>query len=178
MSGKATGEEANGDAMNADEMSDVDLEALIAEVATNDEERSELLEAHRQLEKDLLRLADPMPPSDFVGQVMKRVASAPMRVNAKAEVATAAVIVAAAAALALAALMATGGLATGPGIALASTAVTVRELLVAAGSAFLALWTTAALPTVVASTLVLCGSLLALKRYTQPEHSENVKVMS
>ena len=41
------------------EMNDPELEALLAELAPSDEERVTLLEEHRQLEKDLLRLADP-----------------------------------------------------------------------------------------------------------------------
>ena len=42
-----------------------------------------LAEEHRQLEKDLFRLADPMPPLDFVQSVMARVAlePAPSRVE-------------------------------------------------------------------------------------------------
>lgn len=36
-----------------------------------------VLEEHRQLEKDLFRLADPLPPPDLVHQVMARVAASP-----------------------------------------------------------------------------------------------------
>jgi len=36
-----------------------------------------LLEEHRQLEKDLLRLVDPLPPSDLIPRVLARIAHAP-----------------------------------------------------------------------------------------------------
>jgi predicted anti-sigma-YlaC factor YlaD len=36
-----------------------------------------LLEEHRQLEKDLLRLVDPLPPADLVPRVLARIAQAP-----------------------------------------------------------------------------------------------------
>ena len=56
---------------------DPELNALLAELADSDEARDELIEEHRQLEKDLLRLVDPLPPHDFVQSVMKKVAATP-----------------------------------------------------------------------------------------------------
>jgi hypothetical protein len=43
------------------------------------------VEEHRQLEKDLFRLVDPLPPPDLVSRVMARVADepAPVRVEVK-----------------------------------------------------------------------------------------------
>lgn len=152
---------------------DKDLEAMLADLAPTAEERAQLLEEHRQLEKDLLRLSDPLPPADFVGQVMKRVAESPRKVS-KVEVGTAVGIVFVTVALAVVALVAGGGFA-GFGLALAQLAVNVREALVAMGSGLLALWTTAALPSVVALSMLLAAALVALKRYTQPA---NVKVTS
>ena len=58
---------------------DLELELLLKELAPTDALRAQLLEEHRQLEKDLLRLADPMPPADFVHAVMAKVATAPAR---------------------------------------------------------------------------------------------------
>lgn len=154
------------------ELSERELEALLAELAPTEAERAALLEEHRQLEKDLLRLSDPLPPPDFVGQVMKKVAASPVKV-AKVEVITAGAIVLLTTALAAVALVASGGVAGSFGLALAQLAVNLREALVAMGSGLLALWTTAALPSVVALSMLLAGSLVALKRYTQPA---NVKV--
>jgi anti-sigma factor RsiW len=37
-----------------------------------------VVEEHRQMEKDLLRLADPLPPRDLVARVMARVNDAPV----------------------------------------------------------------------------------------------------
>lgn len=152
---------------------DRELEALLSELAPTEDERAKLLEEHRQLEKDLLRLSDPLPPADFVGQVMKRVAESPVKVS-KVEVGTAVGIVFVTVALALVALVAGGGFA-GFGLALAQLAVNVRDGLVAMGSGLLALWTTAALPTVVALSMVLAATLVALRRYARPA---NVKVTS
>lgn len=156
------------------DLDDRELEALLAELAPTEEERARLLEEHRQLEKDLLRLSDPLPPPDFVGQVMKKVAASPARVS-KVEVVTAGAIVMVTVALAAVTLVATGGFAGSFGLALAQLAVNVREGLVAVGSGLLALWTTAALPSVVALSMLLAASLVALKRFAMPA---NVKVTS
>lgn len=155
------------------DLDDRELEALLSELAPTEEERAKLLEEHRQLEKDLLRLSDPLPPADFVGQVMKRVAESPVKVS-KVEVGTAVGIVFVTVALAAVALVAGGGFG-GFGLALAQLAVNVRDGLVAMGSGLLALWTTAALPSVVALSMLLAASLVALKRYVRPT---NVKVTS
>jgi hypothetical protein len=155
------------------DLDDRELEALLSELAPSEEARAKLLEEHRQLEKDLLRLSDPLPPADFVAQVMKRVAESPVKVS-KVEVATAVGIVFVTVALAAVALVAGGG-AGGLGLALARLAVNVREGLVAMGSGLLALWTTAALPSVVALSMLLAASLVALKRSARPT---NVKVTS
>jgi hypothetical protein len=154
------------------ELDDKELDALIAELAPSEEERALLLEEHRQLEKDLLRLSDPLPPADFVGQVMKRVAESPKKVS-QVEVKTAVGIVLVTVTLAVVTLVAGGGFAGSFGLALAQLVVNVREALVAMGSGLLALWMTAALPSVVALSMLLAAALVALRRYTQPA---NVKV--
>lgn len=148
---------------------DTELEALLAELAPTEAERVALLEEHRQLEKDLLRLADPLPPPDFLAQVMTRVAEAPARPLSRADVWSAVAIIGATMALALVALLASGGLVSGGfGLALASLVVKLREALVASGSALHALWTTAALPTVLGLSLLLAATLTAFRRLVQP----------
>src|SRR5437870_13897110 len=69
---------------------DAELEAMLE--GLSDEEREALLEEHRQLEKDLLRLADPLPPADFVHRVMQKVATAPAPAPAPKDIALAALI--------------------------------------------------------------------------------------
>ncbi len=157
-------------------MNDPELEALLNELAPTEAERALLLEDHRQLEKDLLRLADPLPPPDFLSKVMTRVAEAPARPVSRADVWSAVAIVGVTMALAVIALVASGGLAgTGSvGLALASVAVVLREALVAAGSALHALWMTAALPTVLGLSLLLAATLTAFRRLVQPAQPKAV----
>ncbi len=149
--------------MSTDEWNDADLEALLREVADTDEGRAEVAEEHRQLEKDLLRLADPLPPSDFVHQVMTRVATAPARAPSRTEVLTAATIVTVTVGAALALFTAGSGVG-GFGTLLADLAITLRNGLVAMGSGLGALWTTAALPLAVGLFVSVGVSLGALRR--------------
>ncbi len=150
------------------EPTDTELEALLAELAPTEAERALLLEEHRQLEKDLLRLADPLPPPDFLSKVMNRVAEAPARPLSPADVWAGVGIVAVTLVLAVIALGASGGVSGSFGLALASIAVKLREGLVATGSGLLALWTTAALPLVGALSLLLVATLTAFRRFAQP----------
>lgn len=145
-------------------MNDQELEALLNELAPTEAERALLLEDHRQLEKDLLRLADPLPPPDFLSKVMTRVAEAPARPVSRSDVWSAVAIVGVTMALAAVALGVSGGITGGFGLALASVAVALREALVAAGSALHALWMTAALPTVLGLSLLLAATLTAFRR--------------
>ena len=149
------------------EIDDRELAELVAGLADTDEARAALLEEHRQLEKDLLRLADPLPPADFVAQVMRKVQAAPPRPVSRREALMVGTVVLAAVASALGALAAGGGLA-GFGLRLADLAVKVREGLVAMGSGLSALWSTAALPLAVGLSLSIGLMLLALRRYAQP----------
>ena len=143
---------------------ELELEALLSELAPTEAERSLLLEEHRQLEKDLLRLADPLPPPDFLANVMTRVAEAPARPLSRADVWSAVAIVGVALALAVAALLVSGGVTGGFGLAVASLVVKLREGLIAFGSAIQALWTTAALPTAVGLSLLLVAVLTGFRR--------------
>lgn len=151
--------------MNAPKnLEELELEALLSELAPTEAERSLLLEEHRQLEKDLLRLADPLPPPDFLANVMTRVAEAPARPLSRADVWSAVAIVGVALALAVAALLVSGGVTGGFGLAVASLVVKLREGLIAFGSAIQALWTTAALPTAVGLSLLLVAVLTGFRR--------------
>ncbi|MDP1829829.1 MAG: hypothetical protein Q8L48_41570 [Archangium sp.] len=157
------------------EPNDLELEALLSELAPTEAERAALLEEHRQLEKDLLRLADPLPPPDFLAKVMSRVAEAPARPLSRADVWSAVAIVGVTLSLAVIALLVSGGVTGSFGLALASLVVKLREGLVASASALLALWTTAALPTVLGLSLLLAATLTAFRRLVQPAQ---VKVVS
>lgn len=156
------------------EQFDAETEALLRELARTDDERELLLEEHRQLEKDLLRLADPLPPPDFLAKVMTRVAAAPARPVSRADVWSAVAIIGVTLTLAVAALVMSGGASGGFGLTLASLVVKGREAVVALGSALIALWTTAALPTVVGLSLFLAAALAAFRRSVQPSAAKVV----
>jgi hypothetical protein len=146
------------------ENDDAELERLLAEAAPEDAARAELRESHRQLEKDLLRLADPMPPADFLQQVMARVDAQPARVSG-AEVQTASLIAVTALAAAVASFMASGASADGLAVSFAKGLLSGREVLVGFSSALSAVWRTAGLPLTVAMAalvLVTVGGLWRL----------------
>jgi len=142
---------------------ELELKRLLEELAPTDEERALLLEEHRQLEKDLLRLADPLPPPDFVHAVMAKVASAPARAPAKSEVLLAALIIGAALAASVVALGAQGSV-TGLGLDFTRAVLRLRDTVTGLGSALWALWHTAALPLTLGLGVCLATCLLALKR--------------
>src|SRR5678816_3955811 len=104
-------------------------------------------EQHGQLEKDLFRLADPLPPVNFVQSVMARVAlvRAPVRV----ELRTGFTILAVTLMAAVLAFVATHGNLGVLGTRAASSVVAWRNLFYAASEALAAIWSTAALPMVV-----------------------------
>lgn len=146
---------------------DAELKALLSELADTEEARAEIAEEHRLLEKDLLRLVDPLPPSDFVQKVMRRVAAAPSRPISRAEVIAAASIVFTTVGAAVVALLA-GSNGASVGLALADLAITLRSGLVAMGSGLLALWSTAALPLAVGLSSAVWLSLAVFRRAAQP----------
>ncbi len=153
-----------------------ELEQLIKELAPTEAQREALLEEHRQLEKDLLRLADPPPPADFLQNVMAKVAAQPARVS-RAEILTAASVVFVALAVAAWAFLARDGGVSGVGVLLAQLVVKARGLGVAFGSALEALWATAALPLAASLLVMLVGCLAALRRLVAAAPSE-AKVVS
>ena len=156
---------------------DIELELLLKELAPTDELRAQLLEEHRQLEKDLLRLADPLPPADFVHAVMAKVATAPARAPARGEVLVAAGIVFAAVIASVLAFSATGDGVGGVGLQFTQLVLRIRETVIGLGSALQALWRTAALPLTVGLGLTLGGCLLAFKRVVHTGLTQ-VKVVS
>ncbi len=145
---------------------DRELERLLDELAPTAEAREALLEEHRQLEKDLARLADPLPPADFLSKVMAKVDAAPKPLRLRAEVTTAVTVLGLALGAAVVVLLASGSAGAGFGEAMAQLAVSVREVVVGVGSALSALWRTAAVPMAATLSMMLVASLWALKRFT------------
>lgn len=121
-----------------------------------------LLEDHRQLEKDLFRIQDPLPPPDFTAMVMARVATAPA--PAAAELKSGLAILFLAAGLFVTAVLAGGVTAADLGTGLARVVVELRALAVAATNGVEAIWTTAAGPAIALSTLLVLSSLLWFRR--------------
>jgi len=149
-----------------------ELETLLVGVAEHDAEAlahlktcpdcAFIAEQHRQMEKDLFRLADPMPPPDFVQSVMARVAlePAPTRVELRTGLSILAVTLMGAV---LAFVSAHGNLGL-LGTRAANSVVAWRNLFFAASEALAAIWTTAAIPTVVAMIGLILVSTLGVRR--------------
>ncbi len=121
-----------------------------------------LAEEHRQLEKDLFRLADPLPPPDFVQSVMARVALAPA--PARVELRTGLSILALTLMAATLAFVAAHGNLGLLGTRAASAVVAWRTVFFAASEALAAIWSTAALPLVVTMAGLVVVSTLGLRR--------------
>lgn len=121
-----------------------------------------ILEEHRQLEKDLYRLADPLPPPDFVHQVMQKVASSPTSVQSE--------LAAFGAILGTALLLGAITFAAGEGhwgallTRIASAMVEIRALVVAVASGLSTLWKVAALPLSCGLSAALLAALFGLRR--------------
>ncbi|MBI3181377.1 MAG: hypothetical protein HYZ28_04475 [Myxococcales bacterium] len=124
-----------------------------------------LLEEHRQLEKDLSRLADPLPPPDFVQQVMAKVAAQPAPF--KAELLVGLAVIAVAVGLGALAFLAGEGDLGKAGVAVAQALVLLRELAVAAVAGLGAVWRAAAWPLTIATAGTLLVCLWGLGRLAQ-----------
>lgn len=134
-----------------------------------------LLEEHRQLEKDLYRLADPLPPPDFVRRVMAKVAKAPAPASSELKVGLAILVVALTVPLATWVLQ--GGSLASLATAVADAVVGTRPFLAALASALGALWSTAALPVAASIALILICGLVGLKRLAGlPTNPPDLKV--
>jgi anti-sigma factor RsiW len=149
-----------------------DIELLFAEVAHGSgpllehahqcERCSAILEEHRQLEKDLFRLADPPPPANFTQQVMARVAAQPAPIHAN--VALGLAISVTAFGLGIFTLLSTGGGLSTVGTVAGSVLITAKSFWVGSQKAVSLLWATQALPMAVSLFVVLLLCLFALKR--------------
>lgn len=128
-----------------------------------------LLEEHRQLEKDLFRLQDPLPPVSFTAQVMAKVEAAPVPVVQ--EVKTGLAILAFALALCAALLAAEGASLADAGTAMARAILALRLSALAAANGVEALWSGAALPSLAACAVLLALSLLGLRRLASAPQS-------
>ncbi len=132
-----------------------------------------LAEEHRQLEKDLFRLADPLPPVDFVASVMARVALEPA--PARVELRTGLSILAVTLMGATLAFVATHGNLGLLGTHAASTIVAWRNLFFGVSEALAAIWSTAALPVVVAMIAVIGVSTLGVRRLASQRVVEAIR---
>ncbi|OJH40242.1 hypothetical protein [Cystobacter ferrugineus] len=123
---------------------------------------SAILEEHRQLEKDLYRLADPAPPPDFVHRVMARVAAEPPPLHR--ELWTGLSILAASLLVGLGVLVSNDAALSGAGTGLARFLVDGRTFFEGLRSGVNALWNTAAIPVAGLFALLLLSSLFGIKR--------------
>ena len=143
---------------------DEELEALLEQLAPDPEARAQLLEEHRQLEKDLLRLADPLPPADFLQGVMKKVRAAPAPAMSRGEVGWAVAIVGLTLAASVFAFSSAGGSADGLGVGFARALLSLRSGMVGFFSALSSVYRTAAVPLVVGLSGTLFFCLVALRQ--------------
>ena len=125
-----------------------------------------VVEEHRQLEKDLVRLADPLPPPDFVHQVMAKVQRAPVPV--RREVWTGLSILSAAFAAIGVVFVSDAATAGAFGTTVASLIVQLSTIAAAVGQGVKTVWTTAALPVTVVASLFFLTALLGLRRLAAP----------
>jgi hypothetical protein len=121
-----------------------------------------LVEQHRQLEKDLFRLVDPLPPPDLVARVMARVAREPAPV--RLELKTGLSILAVALMAVTLSFVASHGHIGLLGTRAADMVLTWRNLLFGASEGLRALWTTAAIPLVLTMVGLVVMSVLGLRR--------------
>lgn len=149
-----------------------EIELLLAEVAEGSGPLLEharrcagcsaIVEEHRQLEKDLFRLADPLPPVDFTQRVMLMVAAepAPIRLNLAVGLA----IAATAFGLGLFTLVSSGVGVSRVGSLAGSVLIAAKSFSVGTQKAISLLWATESLPMAVSLLLVLLICLFALRR--------------
>ncbi|HZA13258.1 MAG TPA: hypothetical protein VE618_02120 [Myxococcaceae bacterium] len=120
-----------------------------------------IVEDHRQLEKDLFRIADPLPPPDFVQSVMARVQSAPVPVRREVWTGLAILLVSLAAAVVL--VVDSGAMGVF-GTELARLLLWTRSFLMAVPDALGAIWQTAGVPVTAAASILLLFVLFGLRR--------------
>jgi len=131
---------------------------------------AEVLEEHRQLEKDLFRLADPPPPMDLVARVMLRVAAEPPPVRVELRVGLS--ILAATLMAAVLSFVATRRPIRLLGASAARSVVGWKTALVSVNDALKVVWSTTAVPLTVSLCLVLFLALVGLRRVATPRTAE------
>ncbi len=129
-----------------------------------------ILEEHRQLEKDLYRLADPLPPPDFVHKVMQKVADSPTPL--RSELVVFGAICGTALLLGAVTFLAGEGNWGALGARLASALVEIRAFAVALASGLSTLWKVAELPLTGGLFIVLMAALFGLRRLVGASLSE------
>lgn len=161
-----------------------ELEVLFAELAEGQGPHLEhakscpacsaIVEEHRQMEKDLFRLADPLPPPDFTLQVMAKVRAAPAPVSSELKVGAG--ILTTTFGLLLALYLARGGGLAGIGAGIAGIVVRARPMMLGLSEAIAIIWRTGAIPVAIGLTLLLTLSLLGLKRLAGSHPLADAKV--
>jgi predicted anti-sigma-YlaC factor YlaD len=133
-----------------------------------------LLEEHRQLEKDLFRLVDPLPPVDLVARVMQRVAVEPLPLRAEMRVGLS--ILAATLMAAVLSFVATHGPIGLLGASAARSFVSWKTTLFGLNNAVQVAWSTTTIPLAVSLSLILFLSLVGLRRIA-PARSVEIEVI-
>lgn len=123
---------------------------------------SAVLEEHRLLEKDLYRLADPLPPPTLVANVMARVATEPPPL--RRELWSGLIILLASLTTGLGLLISNDQALARMGLALATLVSDGKVLAQGLASGASALWNTAAGPVAAVLVFLLLVSLFGLKR--------------
>jgi hypothetical protein len=133
---------------------------------------SAVLEEHRQLEKDLYRLADPLPPPTLVANVMARVATEPTPLRRELWVGLS--ILLASLGVGLGLLIGNDHALSRLGTALAALFSDGKVLIQGLAGGASAIWNTAAGPVAALLVILLIVSLSGLKRLvgTGPQPSE------
>jgi hypothetical protein len=140
-----------------------DLEKLFADLEPDELAREVLREEHRQLEKDLLRLVDPLPPANFVETVMSKVAKQ-SQLPSRREGYFALLLVSMSLAAATMIFISLGMPASRLGLMLASAAVFFREACLGLESGLTAIWKTSALPAAVILFSILASGSFVFRR--------------
>jgi len=129
-----------------------------------------LLEEHRQLEKDLFRLADPQPPADLVARVMERVAAEPLPARVEWRVGLS--IVVATLMAAVLSFVATRGPIGLLGASAARALLGWKTALWGLNNAVQLAWSTTAAPLTLSLCLLLFLSLVGLRRVATPRPAQ------
>jgi hypothetical protein len=133
-----------------------------------------LLEEHRQLEKDLFRLVDPLPPADLVARVMHRVAAEPLPLRAEIRVGVS--ILGATLMAAVLSFVATHGPIGLLGASAARALVSWKTMFFGLNNAAQVAWSTTTVPLAVSLSLILFVSLVGLRRVA-PARTVEIEVI-